>query len=247
MQRRRRGARAAGDEGLQPGVRRALPEARHRRAHQAADQRAVEGRLALRRDGRRTARSSSSRRRRRLASAATGARVRRRRVASTADRLRTRTRPARLLAGAAARRMFRVRLFVVCAGRSAPAARAPSPAPPCGMRPARTSSRTAARSAARIAGNSRSRNFMKWSRVPSCRYITLQPTKRAPWSAIALIVRSSLRARRGEAGHDRRHQHAGVDAGVDAARAPRAAAAAGARCPARACRHASSSTVGTLM
>ena len=51
--------------------------------------------------------------------------------------------------------------------------------------------------------------------MPSCRYITLQPTKRAPWSAIALIVRSSFDARRREAGDDRRHQHAGVDAGVD--------------------------------
>ena len=36
-------------QGLQHGVRRAVPEALHRRAHQAADQRAVEGRLALRR------------------------------------------------------------------------------------------------------------------------------------------------------------------------------------------------------
>ena len=58
-------------------------------------------------------------------------------------------------------------------------------------------------------------NFMKCVRVPSCRYMTLQPTKRAPWSAMALIVRSSLVARRGEAGNDRRHQHAGVDACVD--------------------------------
>ena len=58
-------------------------------------------------------------------------------------------------------------------------------------------------------------NFMKCVRVPSCRYITLQPTNRAPWSAIALIVRSSLVARRGEARNDRRHQHAGVDARVD--------------------------------
>ena len=56
---------------------------------------------------------------------------------------------------------------------------------------------------------------MKCVRVPSCRYITLQPTKRAPWSAIALIVRSSFGARRREAGDDRRHQDAGVDAGVD--------------------------------
>ena len=38
-------------EGLQHGVRRALPEAVHRRAHQAADQRAVEERIALRRHG----------------------------------------------------------------------------------------------------------------------------------------------------------------------------------------------------
>ena len=38
---RRRGARARGGEGLQHGVRRALPEALHRRAHQAADQRAA--------------------------------------------------------------------------------------------------------------------------------------------------------------------------------------------------------------
>ena len=56
---------------------------------------------------------------------------------------------------------------------------------------------------------------MKWSRVPSSRYITLQPTNRAPWSAIALIVRSSFDAGRREAGHDRRHQDAGIDAGVD--------------------------------
>ena len=35
-------------------------------------------------------------------------------------------------------------------------------------------------------------NFMKCVRVPSCRYITLQPTKRAPWSAIAFTVRSSF-------------------------------------------------------
>ncbi len=34
--------------------------------------------------------------------------------------------------------------------------------------------------------------FMKCARVPSCRYITLQPTNRAPWSAIDLMVRSSF-------------------------------------------------------
>ena len=33
---------------------------------------------------------------------------------------------------------------------------------------------------------------MKCDRVPSCRYITLQPTKRAPWSAIDFTVRSSF-------------------------------------------------------
>ena len=44
----------------------------------------------------------------------------------------------------------------------------------------------------RIAGNSRSMNFMKCVRVPSCRYMTLHPTKRAPWSAMALIVRSTF-------------------------------------------------------
>ena len=55
---------------------------------------------------------------------------------------------------------------------------------------------------------------MKCVRVPSCRYITLQPTNRAPWSAIALTVRSSLR-RDERSRDDRRHEHAGVDAGVD--------------------------------
>ncbi len=59
-------------------------------------------------------------------------------------------------------------------------------------RRADTSSRTASRIAASIDGNSRSMNPMKCVRVPSCRYITLQPTKRAPWSAMALIVRSSF-------------------------------------------------------
>ena len=58
---RRRGARADRDAGLQHGVRRAVPEAGHRREDQAADQRALEGRLALRGEGRRTARSSSNR------------------------------------------------------------------------------------------------------------------------------------------------------------------------------------------
>ena len=33
---------------------------------------------------------------------------------------------------------------------------------------------------------------MKCARVPSSRNMTLQPTKRAPWSAIALMVRSIL-------------------------------------------------------
>ena len=61
MHDRGRGARADRRQGLQPRVRRPLPEAVHRRAHQAADQRAMEGRVALRRARRRTASSSSSR------------------------------------------------------------------------------------------------------------------------------------------------------------------------------------------
>ena len=56
---RARGAREARDRRLQPGVRRALPEAGHRRPHQAAAQPAVEGSEQLPRGGARTVRSSS--------------------------------------------------------------------------------------------------------------------------------------------------------------------------------------------
>ena len=56
---------------------------------------------------------------------------------------------------------------------------------------------------------------MKCARVPSCRYMTLQPTKRAPWSAIALMVRSSLARDDEKPGTIGCHQHAGIDAGVD--------------------------------
>ena len=59
--RHRRGARAARDAGLQPGVRRAVPETRHRRTDQAADQRAVEGRRPVRGPCRRIRAWSSSR------------------------------------------------------------------------------------------------------------------------------------------------------------------------------------------
>ena len=79
--RRGRSAGADRDERLQPGIRRPVPEALHRRADQAADQRALEGRLALRR---------SCERRRNLGGAGAGqdrvgrrsARVRRRRVSA---------------------------------------------------------------------------------------------------------------------------------------------------------------------
>ena len=87
---------------------------------------------------------------------------------------------------------------------------------------------------------------MKWSRVPPSRNITLQPTKRAPWSAIALTVRS-------------------INAGFEVmpgtigfistpARMPASASSRTARSrfnggavPGSSSRHASSSTVGTLM
>ena len=89
-------------------------------------------------------------------------------------------------------------------------------------------------------------NFMKCVRVPSCRYITLQPTKRAPWSAMALIVRSSF---------DREDEKPGTMGAISTpALMPASASSrtARSRCsgcavPGSSVRQASSSTVGTLM
>ena len=107
------------------------------------------------------------------------------------------------------------RLLRASPGRSGPAAPAPSPALPCGRPSGGYFCAYSRSNRGSIDGNSRSMNFMKCVRVPSCRYITLQPTKRAPWSAIALIVRSSFERDEEKPGTIGRHQHAGVDAGVD--------------------------------
>ena len=89
-------------------------------------------------------------------------------------------------------------------------------------------------------------NFMKCVRVPSCRYITLQPTKRAPWSAIALIVRSSL------VRDDEKPGTIGAMRTPALTPASTSSRTARSRCsgwavPGSRIRHASSSTVGTLM
>ena len=87
---------------------------------------------------------------------------------------------------------------------------------------------------------------MKWSRVPPSRNITLQPTKRAPWSAIAFIVRSS------SAGFDEMPGTIGfisTPARMPASTSSRTARSrcSGCAVPGSSARHTSSSTHGTLM
>ena len=87
---------------------------------------------------------------------------------------------------------------------------------------------------------------MKWARVPSSRCMTLQPTKRAPWSAMALMVRSSF---------ERDDENPGTIGAINTPTLRPASASSrtarrrwsGCAVPGSRVRHASSSTVGTLM
>ena len=90
-------------------------------------------------------------------------------------------------------------------------------------------------------------NCMKCVRVPSCRYITLQPTNRAPWSAMALMVCSSFERDEEKPGTIGAISTPSVDAGLRqvADGAEPLERVRGARF--EPVRHASSSTVGTLM
>ncbi len=197
-------ARAARRSGLQPGVRRAVPQARDRRAHQAADQRTLEGRhrsSTVTVGGRRIACEPSPGTR-----SPCGEPIRRSpwrrcgRRSDTSERERRPVRGPQASHGAPASSAVSKRCAALVSSTSSRLHHAVAALQhldhrlhflPIGLRRIFLRDR-APRSAAASTGNSRSMNSMKCVRVPSCRYITLQPTKRAPWSAIALMVRSSF-------------------------------------------------------
>ena len=87
---------------------------------------------------------------------------------------------------------------------------------------------------------------MKWSRVAAVEEQHVGADEARAVIGDRLDGGLDLRGRRREAGHERRHQHAGVDAGVGERLARRAAAAADARFPVRACARRLRSVVGTL-
>ena len=87
---------------------------------------------------------------------------------------------------------------------------------------------------------------MKCVRVPSSRNMTLQPTKRAPWSAIALTVRSSFARDDENPGTIGFIRTPALMPASTSSRTARSRCSGGA-VPGSSSSHACSSTVGTLM